>query len=219
MSWLEVEIGKNKEPIRADVADGLVIGRSEECDLILNDPSVSAKHAWIRPAGNRFVVVDLRSTNGVTLNGHRVREAVLHDGDRLVFGDVAAVFHDPHQDRRPPAESAVSFACPGCGHPFVTWGSQCPNCGLQFTFGRGSERHRVVARLLSSLSFAGGLAGPLLLGVGWMLGIVLGVTVLSGYTEDCERKDVLMARRGILLGLLWLTLIVWGLRWWAGQHS
>jgi len=71
-------------------------------------------------------------------------------------------------------------------------------------------------RALSSLAFAGGVVGPLLLGVGWALGIVLGVMILSGYRDECERRDVLMARRGILLGLLWLVALLWAfVRFWV----
>jgi len=210
MSWIEIERGQGGATERVEVGDGVVIGRSEECDVVLDDPSVSAKHAWIRPAGGRYVIIDLRSTNGVTLNGHPVNEALLRDGDRLTFGDVAAVYRDPHDARRlsQPAVPAGA-ACPRCGHGFVTWGSCCPVCGLQFEFGDTSGRHRAIVRVLSSLAFAGGLAGPLLLGIGWMLGIVLGVMVISGYRDESEERDLIMARRGILLGLFWMAVGVW----------
>ncbi|HIE10093.1 MAG TPA: FHA domain-containing protein [Kiritimatiellae bacterium] len=210
MSWIEIERHAGSGAERIEVGDGIVIGRSAECDVVLDDPSVSAKHAWIRPAGGRYVIIDLRSTNGVTLNGHAVDEALLRDGDRLTFGDVAAVYRDPHDARRVDRPRAgTGAACPRCGHGFVTWGSCCPVCGLRFDFEDTSSRHRTVVRVLSSLAFAGGLAGPLLLGIGWMLGIVLGVMVISGYREESEDRDLVMARRGILLGLLWMTVGVW----------
>src|SRR5207302_1888593 len=51
---------------------GATIGRSRQCDVVLTDPNVSRKHAEIRPRGGSWVVTDLGSTNGVTLNGRRI---------------------------------------------------------------------------------------------------------------------------------------------------
>jgi len=127
---------------------------------------------------------------------------------------VSAVYRNPHEGRQVTSGAPAALACPRCGNPFVTWGTHCPTCGLKLEVPATGERHRAVVRLLSSLAFAGGLSGPLLLGIGWMLGIVLGVMVLSGYREESEERDLTMARRGILLGLLWLTLLVCGVSWW-----
>lgn len=64
----------------------LVIGRSKDCDLVLDDPNVSRRHLELRrdPAG--WVVVDLGSTNGIKVNGRRVDEAPLEPGDEIVAG-------------------------------------------------------------------------------------------------------------------------------------
>lgn len=50
----------------------LKIGRSSDCQLILDDDYVSTRHARIYPAGKGFVVEDLGSTNGTFLNDKRV---------------------------------------------------------------------------------------------------------------------------------------------------
>jgi hypothetical protein len=64
----------------------LTIGRLPESNIVLADPNVSRSHAEIRPRGLGYVLVDLGSTNGSRVNGVRVGEHVLVDGDELAFG-------------------------------------------------------------------------------------------------------------------------------------
>jgi hypothetical protein len=66
--------------------DGVVIGRSRECGLRLDDPNVSRRHAAVRPDGDGWVVEDLGSTNGVRVNGRRVQAAPLRPGDEVMLG-------------------------------------------------------------------------------------------------------------------------------------
>ena len=72
--------------------DRLTIGRSRECDVVIDDPNVSRKHAELRPHGPGWVVTDLGSTNGVKVNGRRVREASLEPGDEIMLGLVRLEF-------------------------------------------------------------------------------------------------------------------------------
>lgn len=63
------------------------LGRSRECDCVLNDPNVSRKHAELRRNSNGdWQIVDLRSTNGVKVNGRPVESARLSPGDQLQLG-------------------------------------------------------------------------------------------------------------------------------------
>src|SRR3954453_10771442 len=64
----------------------LSIGRMPESNIVLADPNVSRNHAEIRPKGLGYVLVDLNSTNGTKVNGVRVQEHDLLDGDQLSFG-------------------------------------------------------------------------------------------------------------------------------------
>jgi len=68
------------------------IGRSRECDVVIDDPNVSRKHAEVRRTIEGWMVVDLGSTNGVKVNGRRVREAVLSPGDEITLGLVRLDF-------------------------------------------------------------------------------------------------------------------------------
>jgi hypothetical protein len=70
----------------------LAIGRDLDNDVIIDSTSVSRYHAEIRLTDNRYVVYDLNSTNGTTVNGFAVIEQVLADGDRLSFAGMNAVF-------------------------------------------------------------------------------------------------------------------------------
>lgn len=72
--------------------DIVTIGRLTESVLVLEDPNVSRQHAEIRPTGNGFVLADLGSTNGSKVNGVKVSERVLQDGDELTFGGTSFRF-------------------------------------------------------------------------------------------------------------------------------
>jgi FhaA, N-terminal domain/FHA domain len=71
---------------------GIVVGRGTEADLRINDPGVSRRHAEIRVyagegSGSSVSGVDLGSTNGMLVNGHRVQQATLEDGGRVKIGN------------------------------------------------------------------------------------------------------------------------------------
>jgi pSer/pThr/pTyr-binding forkhead associated (FHA) protein len=72
----------------------LRIGRSPASDIVLDDASVSRRHAVIVHRGGRAMILDDRSLNGVFVNGERVGEAVLSDGDGIAIGHVSARFHE-----------------------------------------------------------------------------------------------------------------------------
>ena len=64
----------------------LLIGRSRDCDISVDDPNVSRRHAELRNEDGRWVVADLGSTNGVKVNGRRVEKSPLEPGDEIVLG-------------------------------------------------------------------------------------------------------------------------------------
>ena len=61
-----------------------MIGRLPECAVPLSDPQVSRHHAEVRPDHDGYRVVDLGSMNGTLVNGTRISEHVLRDGDEIV---------------------------------------------------------------------------------------------------------------------------------------
>ena len=66
--------------------DRVVIGRSRECDVVVDDANVSRRHAELRHDDEGWWVVDLGSTNGIRVNRRRVDHALLRDGDRITLG-------------------------------------------------------------------------------------------------------------------------------------
>jgi len=66
---------------------GATLGRSRQCDIVLDDPNVSRQHAELRPRGGSWVLTDLGSTNGSRINGHPVdRSEVVRPGDEIELG-------------------------------------------------------------------------------------------------------------------------------------
>jgi pSer/pThr/pTyr-binding forkhead associated (FHA) protein len=71
-------------------AEGLTLGRDEECSVVLDDPNVSRFHARLVFHNAAIWVQDAGSRNGVFLNGKRVvRHKQLGPGDELLIGDHA----------------------------------------------------------------------------------------------------------------------------------
>jgi hypothetical protein len=67
-------------------SDPFVIGRSRDCDLVIDDPNISRHHAELRGDGESWLIVDLQSTNGIKVNRRRVDQARLRTGDRITLG-------------------------------------------------------------------------------------------------------------------------------------
>jgi hypothetical protein len=70
----------------------LHLGRSPSADIVLDDATVSRRHAVIAQQNGQTVVLDDRSSHGVLVNGQRVGRAVLSTGDTIHLGSVAMRF-------------------------------------------------------------------------------------------------------------------------------
>jgi hypothetical protein len=72
---------------------GGTIGRSRDCDIVLEDAGASRRHAEISPQGEGWALRDLNSTNGVRVNGRPAHGAQpLRQGDRIEIGSTEIVF-------------------------------------------------------------------------------------------------------------------------------
>jgi pSer/pThr/pTyr-binding forkhead associated (FHA) protein len=80
-----------------------LVGRNDDCDLIIRDRTVSSRHAELMVRSEGVTITNLMSTNGTRVNGQEVQTARLHDGDVIRFGRVSMVFKDvpPTEDSRP----------------------------------------------------------------------------------------------------------------------
>ena len=89
--YLAIEDGE--EVVVIAVGEGsLRLGRGQASDVVLEDRSVSRRHAVVTRRGGEVVLWDDRSLNGVHVNGERVPQAVLRDGDAVALGDVQMRF-------------------------------------------------------------------------------------------------------------------------------
>jgi Protein of unknown function (DUF3662)/FHA domain len=95
-SGLVLEVNGTRHPL---APPGLVIGRGSDADLRINDPGISRAHAQIRVTGTepalQVDIVDLGSTNGILVNGQKVRHAVLGEGSRIEIGSTRMLVHAP----------------------------------------------------------------------------------------------------------------------------
>jgi pSer/pThr/pTyr-binding forkhead associated (FHA) protein len=71
---------------------GTTLGRDKSCDLVLNSPKISKRHAHILFEGGAFRVRDLGSTNGIQIDGRKVDDHALTHGNRIGIGDYEILF-------------------------------------------------------------------------------------------------------------------------------
>jgi hypothetical protein len=69
-----------------------LIGRSPDCEIFLDDVTVSRKHAVLHHRDDAFIIEDLGSLNGTFLNKRRIESGELSDGDELQIGKYRLTF-------------------------------------------------------------------------------------------------------------------------------
>lgn len=102
--------------------EDIFVGRVQSInDICINDPSVSRQHAHIKKREEGYTIYDLKSFNGVILNGKRVSRALLRHGDEIRLGSVVIKIdmkdHTPEEILRVIEESEKTHAerrDPGC---------------------------------------------------------------------------------------------------------
>ncbi len=92
--YLERVGGSTGEPIVIEKFP-FTLGRNELCDYQVPSTRVSREHAAISRDGRHFRIQDLDSTNGTLLNGKKIAEALLSDGDLLTLADAEFCFRTP----------------------------------------------------------------------------------------------------------------------------
>src|SRR5207237_8214430 len=70
----------------------ITIGRAPDNMIVIDEPSVSSRHAQLELAGETYRLKDLDSTNGTKVNGVPITETVLRFEDRIRFGKIEARF-------------------------------------------------------------------------------------------------------------------------------
>jgi pSer/pThr/pTyr-binding forkhead associated (FHA) protein len=86
---LTVQTGPNPGCEYIVTQDALIVGRNEQCDIVIANPLVSRRHSQISWDGAYCTLEDLNSTNGTYVNGHRIiQPRVLRSGDEVRVGDM-----------------------------------------------------------------------------------------------------------------------------------
>jgi hypothetical protein len=86
--WIELPDGQ-----AIAVVDTMVIGRSPDAAIRLVDSRVSREHARVETDESGVRIVDLGSTNGITVNGEQIETIALSDGDAVGLGGVIVRYH------------------------------------------------------------------------------------------------------------------------------
>ncbi len=122
----------------------LTIGRDPSNDLVLADSMVSRRHAVVEHRGSQFFLRDCNSVNGSVVNGDRVGERALRDGDLLAIGSMRLLFRDDPAEvgsgKVVPHPSAAPLDCPSCGAGYRRGDLYCRECGAQVAQPSGPPR-------------------------------------------------------------------------------
>jgi hypothetical protein len=121
---------------RREIALGrtlLCIGRDPSNDLVLPDAMVSRRHAVIEYRGSQYFLRDCNSSNGSVINGDRVSERGLRDGDMVAIGSARLLFKEEIEGELAakvvPHPSSPRFSCPSCEGQYRKGDVFCRTCG------------------------------------------------------------------------------------------
>ncbi len=93
---LVLKTGPNAGKLFPIIKSEMVIGRESGDDIVIKDPEISRRHARVVNQGSYYVLEDLGSTNGTSLNGQRISSASpLHDGDVVTLGEKTNLVFEP----------------------------------------------------------------------------------------------------------------------------
>lgn len=86
----------------------VLIGRAENCDIVIRKSSVSSVHAILEIKGGKIRIYDMNSTNGTFVNGEKVVVGEIKVGDKLKFANVETFFKEYTQEDLPPVLDLLS---------------------------------------------------------------------------------------------------------------
>lgn len=128
----------------------VVIGRTDENDVVINHRSISRHHAKVVREGGHFHIVDLQSANGVRVNGEEYGKVELRKGDKIDLGHVRLVFVPPGQDYEMKGKGEVTEKEDRRGGLFLALGAVVLLVGIGVT----------VKVVMPKLNGGGGKADP-----------------------------------------------------------
>ena len=144
------------------------IGRDPSNDLVLPDAMVSRRHAVIEFRSSQYFIRDCNSSNGSLVNGDRVSERNLRDGDLVAIGTARILFREEALEagaKVVPHPSSPRQQCPSCAADYRKGDAFCRGCGGSLS----QLPHRVVCTACGTAvalpaRFCNACGGPLALG-------------------------------------------------------
>lgn len=132
-AWVRVLAGRNEGKDYILSKPMTILGRDERADVpLFGDPALAPQHAAIRMENGRHVLLDGGTPVGTLVNGQRVQQQLLRDGDMIQLGQVRILFREKATARKigqPVADAARSAAqVPGA---LAMPSHLCPFCGAQ----------------------------------------------------------------------------------------
>ena len=169
--------------------ESLSLGRAPDADVVIDQPSVSSRHARLLRRGTQLAIEDLGSANGTWVNGQRVQHAALQPGTDVRLGEASLPWHHPRivafmrsskGDAHPKGMTRTMVAmpvfgrytCPTCKSTqilpqgFVRGELTCPQCKEALTFGETGSFLGKLVRATSGLAFGVVLSGGVALTMG-----------------------------------------------------
>ncbi len=92
VGWLVIMDGPERDRDFRIKAPRTIIGRTPDCDVILDNPHTSTKHASIRLLDEVLYITDLDSSNGTYVNAREITKSELKDNDTVTIGDISLKF-------------------------------------------------------------------------------------------------------------------------------
>lgn len=153
--------------------DVLTVGRTEDNEIVMKSESVSRCHAYLkRNMNGGWLFQDNNSKNGIRVNGEKVHEALLKEGDLLAIGDFTFRFHEAGKQDSDKTSPAIPYnPLPRKGDAIEEWFG-----GVRNTFGSTASVGRKVALVFERHS--------------WMVGLVAGVALGGGLWWKASRMTL-----------------------------
>jgi tetratricopeptide (TPR) repeat protein len=203
----------------------IMIGRSPQNTLVLDEPGIEMHHACLRYEKGTWQLQNLADPATVVINDQPVTTGEISPGTiihiagiaiQVVSTDVAyeedTRIHVPvHVQKGEVAPKEGLVPCPACGYLSRADSRFCPQCGAAVY---GLTRQPLMAYkvsgayMLARLALLCAICGPLLLGVGWLAGIILGILVIARARRiPTPEWDVKTAWKAVGISCGWIVVI------------
>ena len=166
LPFLQITFSDGRSSVEVLRSEDVRIGRSRDCDIVVDDVGVSRSHARIRLLEGQWVVEDAGSANGVYVNDNKALQSVLHHDDRLALGAALLTFSLPAPPQVEGDDKTVLKRNIGAKRSRASKGGAVGSGG-----GRGTSRLRMVI-------FAAGIA----------LTLIILISFLAGDKSEPERS-------------------------------